>query len=121
MAEISPPDQVAQQAEQWLAQLDQALARQDIDGAGALFDGEECFWRDLAAFTWNIVTSEGRDQIRAMLQATLAQARPARWQVVGTPDARSGVTTAVFRFETAQGRGQGVLRLRDGRCWTLLT
>ena len=125
MAEISPPaqatDTVAQQAAQWLAQLDQALVRQDIDGACALFDGEECFWRDLAAFTWNIVTSEGRDQIRAMLQATLAQARPTGWQLVGAPDQRGGVSTAVFRFETAQGRGQGVLRLRDGRCWTLLT
>ncbi|MGC3986049.1 MAG: NAD(P)/FAD-dependent oxidoreductase [Pseudorhodoferax sp.] len=123
MAEISPPTPTAatDPAAQWLARLEQALDRHDIDGACALFDGEECFWRDLAAFTWNIVTSEGREQIRAMLQATLAAARPTGWQPVGEPDTRNGVTTATFRFETAQGRGQGVLRLRDGRCWTLLT
>ena len=32
-----------------------------------------------------------------------------------------GVTEAWIDFETAAGRGQGHLRLRDGRCWTLLT
>ncbi len=121
MAQTTPPTSQAAAVTDWLARLNTTLAQQDIAGACALFDAQECFWRDLAAFTWNIVTSEGQDQIHAMLQATLAQAAPSGWQLVGTPDERNGVVTATVRFETALGRGQGVLRLRDGRCWTLLT
>ena len=121
MAQTTPPTSQAAVVTDWLARLNTTLAQQDIAGACALFDAQECFWRDLAAFTWNIVTSEGQDQIGAMLQATLAQAAPSGWQLVGTPDERNGVVTVTVRFETALGRGQGVLRLRDGRCWTLLT
>ena len=41
------------QATQWLAQLDHALTHADIPAALALF-ADECYWRDLVAFTWNI-------------------------------------------------------------------
>ena len=50
----------ATEIEQWLARFDEALARGDAAGAAELF-GEESFWRDLVAFTWNIKTVEGRD------------------------------------------------------------
>ena len=43
-----------------IGKLEAALARGDVDGAVDMF-GEECFWRDLVAFTWNIKTVEGRD------------------------------------------------------------
>jgi putative flavoprotein involved in K+ transport len=109
-----------QQAAHWLAGFSEALARRDLDAALDLF-ASECYWRDLAALTWNIKTCEGRAAIRAMLEATLVAAAPAAWAADGTARASDGVVESWFSFETAVGRGRGHLRLRDGRCWTLLT
>lgn len=58
------------QATQWLAALDNALIHSDIPAALALF-ADECYWRDLMAFTWNIVTLESQTEIRDMLAANL--------------------------------------------------
>ncbi|MFT4100749.1 MAG: NAD(P)/FAD-dependent oxidoreductase [Burkholderiaceae bacterium] len=121
MTDTPPQDAAAREVADWLARLDDALRRQDLDAACALFDADECFWRDLAAFTWNIRTSEGRDDIRAMLAATLARTRPSDWRLDRVFDTRHGTIGAFLRFETAVGRGEGVVRLRGGRCWTLLT
>ena len=57
-----------------------------------------------------------------MLDATLAarQAAAAGTRASRRPR-RDGVTEAWIEFETAVGRGQGHLRLRDGKAWTLLT
>lgn len=104
----------------WLATLDRALAQADIAGAVALFD-DECYWRDLIAFTWNILTLESRDEIRAMLAATLPTVQPSGWALTEPATTKNGIVEGWFRFESAVGRGQGIVRLRDGRCWTLLT
>jgi putative flavoprotein involved in K+ transport len=104
----------------WLESFAGALARQDIEAAIGMFEPGG-FWRDLVAFTWNIKTCEGRDEIRAMLAATLAGTRPSNFRVTGEPKETDGVTEAWFAFETAAGRGVGQVRLREGRCWTLLT
>ena len=109
------------QAEAWLAAFAGALARNDADGAAALF-GEPGYWRDLVAFTWNIRTFEDRGAIAAMLRATLAGVRPTGWALDGP--ATTGVGGAVeawLTFETATGRGRGLVRLKDGRVWTLMT
>jgi putative flavoprotein involved in K+ transport len=37
------------------------------------------------------------------------------------PDEADGVVTAYFTFETAVGRGSGMLRLNDEGAWTFLT
>lgn len=55
-----------------LDQLSAALAAGDIDGAVGCFQ-EDCYWRDLVTFTWNIKTMEGRDQVRDMLMSQLAK------------------------------------------------
>jgi len=104
----------------WLEKFGKALARPDIDAASKLFD-DECHWRDLVAFTWTLKTFEGRDEIKAMLSATLAGARPAGFAQLGAASGANGATEAWFAFETGAGRGTGHLRLRNGRCWTLLT
>ncbi len=108
------------QAARWLASLDRALAGADIDAALALF-GDECYWRDLVAFTWNVKTLEGRDEIAAMLRAVLVSVRPGQWRLDGEAGEQNGVIEAWLHFETATGRGFGHLRLKNGRCWTLLT
>ncbi len=109
-----------QDVERWLARLGAALEEQDIDRAAALF-GDECYWRDFVAFTWNIHTSEGRDDIRAMLRATIATTAPRDWKIEGEARKRDGVTQAWITFSTKAGHGKGHVRLRGDRCWTLFT
>ena len=53
-----------------LTNLGGALAAHDLDRAIGLFQ-DDCYWRDLVAFTWNIKTLEGKDAVRAMLEAQL--------------------------------------------------
>nr|MCU0909566.1 nuclear transport factor 2 family protein [Paracoccaceae bacterium] len=105
-----------------LGALGGALERGDIDAAVALFEPGG-FWRDLVAFTWNLHTSEGHDAIRAMLTAQLATAKPSHWRLAENEPVTEdgGVTTAWFAFDTAVGRGYGLMRLRDGKIWTFLT
>src|SRR5437879_2722668 len=109
-----------QQVSEWLARFAAALDRNDPAAAAALF-GNECYWRDLISFTWNIKTLEGRDEIQAMLAATLPHVEPGRWQIAGAATEENGVTAGWFTFETAVARGKGYLRLKAGACWTLLT
>ncbi|MFG6137345.1 NAD(P)-binding domain-containing protein [Halomonas sp. B23F22_10] len=111
------PTQIARQ---WLDDFDAALTRRDIARVLSLF-GEECYWRDLVAFTWNLKTLEGPDEIQSMLDATLDRVAPSNWQLDGEASEAAGVVEAWFTFETAEARGKGLLRLKDGRCWTLLT
>jgi putative flavoprotein involved in K+ transport len=107
-------------AERWLAAFGAALARGDADAAAGLFHDDGC-WRDLTSFTWSIRTLDGRAAIADMLRATLAHVRPGGWTLDGTPSAAGETVEAWLRFETAVGRGRAVLRLRDGRAWTLMT
>ena len=107
-------------ATEWLASFDRALAGADIAATLALF-GDECYWRDLVAFTWNVKTLEGRDEIAALLRAVMLSVRPGGWRLDGEAVERDGVVEAWLLFETAAGRGCGHLRLKNGRCWTLLT
>ena len=120
VASHGPADTATADASAWLARLEAALAAADLDAVTALFD-DECYWRDLVSFTWNISTQEGRDAIRAMLQARLADTAPSQFRLEGEASQADGVTEAWFTFETRVARGRGHLRLRQGRAWTLLT
>ena len=104
----------------WLTAFDRALVARDTTAIVGLF-ATECFWRDLVAFTWNLHTAEGHDGIAALLAANLARVQPTGWHAAEPATEADGVVTGIFAFETAIGRGKGVVRLRDGRCWTLLT
>lgn len=108
------------QVNNWLENFGAALKRHDVEAAAALFQ-EECYWRDLISFTWNIKTVEGRDGISDMLNATLAHASPSNWKLEEEATEADGVVEAWLTFDTAVARGRGHLRLRDGRAWTLLT
>lgn len=116
MLETNP----TRQAETWLSGFAAALEHGDIAAAANLFI-DDCYWRDLLAFTWNIKTMEGRAAIRAMLEATLAATRPSNWRLAGEAAAKGDDVEAWFRFETAAVRGEGHLRLSGGRCRTLFT
>jgi putative flavoprotein involved in K+ transport len=102
-------------ASRWLQAFAGALARSDLNAAAKLFDAE-CYWRDLAAFTWTLKTFEGHGEIKAMLAATLAGTGPCTFSLRDFQE-----NEAWFSFETAAGRGIGHLRLKKNKCWTLLT
>ncbi len=106
--------------EGWLAKLEDALSRGDGEAAAELF-GDDCYWRDLVALTWNIKTCEGKAEIAEMLKATLGAAKPGSLKIEGEANEADGITDAWFTFETAVGRGKGHVRLIDGKGWTLLT
>jgi putative flavoprotein involved in K+ transport len=111
---------VAAEVEQWLERFEQALTEGDPAAAAALFT-EDCFWRDLVAFTWNIKTVEGHDGVEDMLGQVLAHVKPRGFGVTEPPAEVEGLIEAWLEFETEVGRGTGHLRLRDGKAWTLLT
>jgi len=116
-------DTTAQDAvTQILTDFGHALEQGDIDRATEFFV-EDSYWRDLVTFTWNLNTCEGRAEIADMLRAQLSAIKPHDWQIaegeVATEE--GGVTTAWIQFETDVARGYGLIRLRDGRIWTLLT
>lgn len=121
-------------SDQWLARLEASLAQRDGAGLRSLFH-PDCHWRDVLAFTWRIQTVSSVDAVAAALLAHAGRARPAGWQTDTRRAPPREVTRAgtvnleaVFRFETADGRGSGLLRLipdaGDGntlKAWTLLT
>ncbi len=115
-----PETQQTKDVKAWLGTLENALTANDVDAAVQLF-GEDSYWRDLVSLTWNIKTSEGRHDIAAMLKATLATAQPTNFEIEGEANEADGVIDAWFTFETATGRGKGLVRLIDGKAWTMLT
>ena len=117
----------------WLAQFERALSG-DGKKLAALFHADS-HWRDVLALTWSIETVSGCDAIVRALKAYSDQNKPIGLAI--DPDRtaprrvmRAGTEAieAIFKFETADGRGSGVLRLtsdasghRMMKAWTLLT
>jgi putative flavoprotein involved in K+ transport len=110
------------QTQSFLDEFGAALETGDINAVVEMFQ-DECYWRDLVSFTWNIKTMEGRDQVSTMLEKQLARIKPSNWQIAEheLPTEDGGVVTAWITFETSVSRGFGLLRLKDGKIWTLLT
>ena len=77
----TPADVAAQRAQEWFGAFEDALRARDVDRAAGLF-ARTSFWRDLVAFTWNIKTLEGPEEIREMLEALVAGTRIAAGRAV---------------------------------------
>jgi len=119
-------------ATSWLEEFADALRSGDAAAAAGLFaaDGH---WRDVLAFTWRLQTESGAAAIEAALAATLARTQPTNFHIPAgrSPPRRvrragTDCIEAVFEFETAFGRANGVVRLVEAaegswRAWTLLT
>lgn len=112
--------QAASTLKAWLHRFSGALEAGDVAAALQCFN-ETSYWRDAVSFTWNIETCEGQAQIRALLENTLEITSPRNWTIEGEVSDRNGTIEAFLSFETSLGRGQGYVRLVDGRCFTLLT
>jgi putative flavoprotein involved in K+ transport len=110
----------SESASVWLAKFGAALGKNDPDAVTELFD-DDCYWRDLVTFTWNICTQEGKAAVKKMLDARLADVAPDSFKLEGDATEADGVTDAWFTFETRLARGRGHLRLKGDKAWTLLT
>src|SRR4249920_1742841 len=134
MRMLAGTENIATTAHHWLARFERALAEPDDVLLKTLFHPDS-HWRDVLALTWQIRTVSGLDAILEELKAHVGRANPTgfRTDFRRTPPrhvTRAGTKAieAIFRFETAEGRGSGVLRLipdADGddtlKAWTLLT
>ncbi len=131
---LARTDTVATIAESWLEQFDGALAARGPARLKTLFHADS-HWRDVLALTWHIKTVSGLDGILRELTTHAGRAHPTGFKIDQHRTAPRNVTRAgtdaieaIFSFETTEGRGSGVLRLRpdanDGntfKAWTLLT
>jgi cation diffusion facilitator CzcD-associated flavoprotein CzcO len=129
---LDKTDDISVAAESWLAQFESALA--NARELKALFHGES-YWRDVLALSWNIQTVNGAEAILEELERRSRSAAPKNFQIDPGRAAprrvtRAGITSieTMFKFETAVGRGNGIIRLTpdaaDGnrlKAWTLLT
>src|ERR1700716_3708129 len=120
--------------ETWLAQFESALAKPG-DGLLKTLFHPDSYWRDVLALSWNLQTINGAEAILRELKAAAISAAPSGFRIDPdraaprrVPRAGTNAIEAIFKFETAQGRGSGILRLipdaGDGnrlKAWTLLT
>jgi len=120
----------------WLEQFNEALNETPAAGGEArlkpLFHADS-HWRDVLALTWTLTTISGADAIVPTFAALARKAQLANVRVA--PDrapprqvSRAGTSAieAIVTFETAQGRGSGIVRLLpddtgEPKAWTLLT
>src|SRR5215472_1212117 len=134
---LAKTEPIATSVNHWLAQFERALAEPDDVLLKTLFHPDS-HWRDVVALTWHIRTVNGSDAILRELKAHVGRAYPTGFKtdLDRTPPrhvTRAGTDAleAIFRFETTEGRGIGVLRLTPDtpdakggdtlRAWTLLT
>src|SRR4249920_608338 len=122
MRMLAGTENIATTAHHWLARFERALAEPDDVLLKTLFHPDS-HWRDVLALTWQIRTVNGLDAILRELKAHIGRAHPTAPRHVTR--AGTHAIEAIFRFETAEGRGTGVLRLtpeaNDGntlKAWT---
>jgi thioredoxin reductase len=131
---LAKTDTIATIVKDWLSQFEEALAAPGQARLKALFHAES-YWRDVLALTWHLQTVSGSDAISRELAMHAGRARPTGFKIDQDRTPPRNVTRAgtdaieaIFSFETAEGRGSGVLRLtaagKEGnafKAWTLMT
>ena len=127
-------DDVSLAAENWLTQFETVLAKPGEPLPKTLFHADS-YWRDVLALSWTFLIIHGADAIWSALKTHATRATPSGFAIDPDRAAPRRVTRAgtnsieiMFKFETAVGRGNGILRLTpdaaDGnrlKAWTLLT
>ena len=131
---LDKTDDISVAADNWLVQFEDALASPDDVLLRPLFHPDS-YWRDVLALSWNIQTVNRAFAILEEMPAHARRSRPQDFRIDADRAQprrviRAGTEAieAIFRFETAIGRGHGIVRLigdaaDDGKlkAWTLLT
>lgn len=104
---------------QWVSAFGDALETGSISDALNLFQ-DDCHWRDLSSLTWNFYSMEGKDSIRKMLTQCLDQAKPRNFKFLEASQ-DDGFVLGWFTFETEYGFSKCVVRVKNHKCWTLMT
>ena len=108
------------QANNWLEKFFDSIRVQEYEGTTDIFEDNAC-WRDLLAFSWNIITVAGIDDIANMFKSTAAQVSVQEWEIVGDVTHVSNEISCWFTFVTGIAKCKGRLTLVDGRCSVLFT
>jgi putative flavoprotein involved in K+ transport len=125
---------IAASAQAWLDAFEHVLSKPEPAAFDDLFLADS-FWRDVLALSWNLQTLACRKAIAPALAALTPKAAPANFKIAPSRApprwvTRAGTNTveAIFDFETAIGRGSGIVRLAPDstdddrlKAWTLLT
>jgi len=131
---LDKTEDISTSAENWLAAFEHALESSDRGTLASLFH-RDSFWRDALALSWKLQTLNGADTILNELPALAGRSKPSQFHIDPGRAAprrvkRAGTEAieAIFKFETAMGRGHGIIRLipdaSEGnqlKAWTLLT
>ena len=112
----------------WLAAFDAAASAGDVEAVIALF-GDDPWWRDLVALTWDVTAMHGADEFRAVLGKEMTARHFGKIALdLGVEPALMADTyiEGIFRFSTDVGLGRGGVRLMkdaDGtwKGWTVST
>jgi cation diffusion facilitator CzcD-associated flavoprotein CzcO len=117
----------------WISRLDAALASCDQTALEELLHADS-HWRNLSGISWSIRTYSGRDRIASELIRRAKEAvavnfilDPHVLQPRGNVVAGRAVIESVFRYESKNGPGEGVVRLTQSpddptwRAWTFST
>ena len=126
----TPADQARTAISQWLGRFETALRATDKAALAALF-APECHYRDLLTFSWTIKPAEEVGPIVDLLAGAQPKILAKNFAISAKRTAprrvkRLGIEVyeGIFQFETALGRGHGVVRLptsHPGQAWVLLT
>jgi len=111
---------MSQPVQDWMRRFEAALASPDTADWSMLF-ADECYWRDLLALTWNILTLEGREAIAAMARTQARLVNPGAFAPDSPALPMTDDTQGWFTFNTATARCRGHVQLREGRAFILLT
>src|SRR3954451_8859469 len=108
---------ISASAQAWLDEFERVLGQSDGAALNRLF-AVDSYWRDVLALSWNLQTIAGRAAIVDALTALAPKAAPGNFKIAPNRApprwvTRAGTNTieAIFHFETALGRGSGILRL----------
>ena len=131
---LDKTEHISNSVEDWLTEFERALEYPESAALALLFH-RESYWRDVLALSWNLQTLNGADAILKELATLAGRTKPCQFSIDPERAAprrvrRAGTESieAIFKFETALGRGHGIVRLIPDaseanrlKAWTLLT
>ena len=111
---------IYKEANNWLVEFFRCVRVGEYELATNLFLEEGC-WRDILAFTWNIITVGGKKDIADMLKATSGMINVAEWEIQRSSLIEQEGNSCWFTFATSIANCKGKLTLKNGKCSVLFT